>query len=118
MSSSPWPNGPGLITPLTHYVLDQALRQCRQWRNAGHELAESTIMVDPVHALEILSRLNTMGVQLSIDDFGTGYSSPAHHTTHKPTAPPAPQARRHGSRNSLVGSGRAGPDRAVPEPVG
>ena len=97
-------------------MLDEALRQCRQWRNAGHELSvavnvsarrlldlqfpgevsellarhqvpaqllvveltESTIMVDPVHALEILSRLNTMGVQLSIDDFGTGYSSMAY----------------------------------------
>jgi diguanylate cyclase len=106
----------GLITPLTHYVLDEALRQCRRWRNAGHELSvavnvsarrlldlqfpgevsellarhqvpaqllvveltESTIMVDPVHALEVLSWLNTMGVQLSIDDFGTGYSSMAY----------------------------------------
>jgi len=106
----------GLITPLTHYVLDAALRQCQQWRQAGHELAvavnisarrlldlefpdevagllarwevparllvveitESTIMADPARALEILSRLNTMGVQLSIDDFGTGYSSMAY----------------------------------------
>jgi diguanylate cyclase len=42
------------------------------------ELTESTIMADPVHALDILSRLNTMGVQLSIDDFGTGYSSMAY----------------------------------------
>ena len=106
----------GLITPLTHYVLDEALRQCRQWHDAGHELTvavnvsarrlldlqfpdevadllarhqvptrllvveltESTIMADPVHALEVLSRLDTMGVQLSIDDFGTGYSSMAY----------------------------------------
>jgi EAL domain-containing protein (putative c-di-GMP-specific phosphodiesterase class I) len=106
----------GLIGPLTHYVLDAALRQCRHWRQAGHELAiavnvsarslldlafpdqvagllarwdlpaqlliveitESTIMADPTHALEILSRLNTMGVQIAIDDFGTGYSSMAH----------------------------------------
>jgi diguanylate cyclase (GGDEF)-like protein len=106
----------GLITPLTHYVLDAALRQCRDWRQAGHELAvavnvsarrlldlefpdevagllarweiparllvveitESTIMADPTRALEILGRLNTMGVQLSIDDFGTGYSSMAY----------------------------------------
>jgi diguanylate cyclase len=42
------------------------------------ELTESTIMADPVHALDILTRLNTMGVQLSIDDFGTGYSSMAY----------------------------------------
>jgi diguanylate cyclase len=106
----------GLIVPLTHYVLDEALRQCRQWRDAGHELpvavnvsarrlldlefpdevgdllarhqvparllvvelTESTIMADPIHALEILGRLNAMGVELSIDDFGTGYSSMAY----------------------------------------
>jgi diguanylate cyclase (GGDEF)-like protein len=106
----------GLIAPLTHYVLDAALRQCRAWRRAGHELAvavnvsarslldlsfpdqidgllarwevparlliveitESTIMADPTHALEILGRLDTMGVQVAIDDFGTGYSSMAH----------------------------------------
>jgi diguanylate cyclase (GGDEF)-like protein len=106
----------GLIGPLTHYVLDAALRQCQQWRQAGHELAvavnisarrlldvefpdevasllarwevparllvveitESTIMADPDRALEILGRLNAMGVQLSIDDFGTGYSSMAY----------------------------------------
>ena len=106
----------GLIGPLTHYVLDAALQQCRDWRRAGHELAvavnvsarslldlafpdevagllvrwevparllvveitESTIMADPAHALQILGRLNQMGVQLSIDDFGTGYSSMAY----------------------------------------
>jgi EAL domain-containing protein (putative c-di-GMP-specific phosphodiesterase class I) len=42
------------------------------------EITESTIMADPTHALEILSRLNTMGVEIAIDDFGTGYSSMAH----------------------------------------
>jgi diguanylate cyclase (GGDEF)-like protein len=106
----------GLIGPLTSYVLDAALRQCSDWRQAGHELAiavnvsarslldldfpdqvagllarwevparllgveitESTIMADPTHALEILGRLNTMGVEIAIDDFGTGYSSMAH----------------------------------------
>jgi len=106
----------GLITPLTHYVLDAALHQCRDWQRAGHELSvavnvsarrlldlefpdevaatlatwevparllvveitESTIMADPAHALEVLGRLNEMGVQLSIDDFGTGYSSMAY----------------------------------------
>ena len=106
----------GLIGPLTHYVLDAALRQCRQWHGAGQELSvavnvsvrrlldldfpaevgalleqyqvparllvleitESTIMADPTHALQVLGRLNSMGVQLSIDDFGTGYSSMAY----------------------------------------
>jgi diguanylate cyclase len=106
----------GLIGPLTHYVLDTSLRQCQQWRQAGHELAvavnvsarrlldlefpdevaamlttwevparllvveitESTIMADPDRALEILSRLSAMGVQVAIDDFGTGYSSMAY----------------------------------------
>jgi diguanylate cyclase (GGDEF)-like protein len=106
----------GLIGPLTNYVLDAALRQCRDWRQTGHELAvavnvsarslldlafpdqvagllarwdiparllvveitESTIMADPDRALEILGRLNIMGVQIAIDDFGTGYSSMAH----------------------------------------
>jgi EAL domain-containing protein (putative c-di-GMP-specific phosphodiesterase class I) len=29
----------GLIGPLTHYVLDAALHQCRAWRQAGHELS-------------------------------------------------------------------------------
>jgi diguanylate cyclase (GGDEF)-like protein len=106
----------GLIGPLTHWVLDAALQQCRDWRQDGHELpvavnisarrlldldfpdevagllthwrvparllvveiTESTIMADPTHALQILGRLNEMGVQLSIDDFGTGYSSMAY----------------------------------------
>jgi diguanylate cyclase len=106
----------GLITPLTHYVLDAALRQCNAWRQASHELAvavnvsarrlldlefpeevagllarwevparllvveitESTIMADPTHAIQILGRLNAMGVEVSIDDFGTGYSSMAY----------------------------------------
>jgi diguanylate cyclase (GGDEF)-like protein len=106
----------GLIGPLTHYVLDAALHQCRDWRRAGHELSmavnvsarrlhdldfpdevaatlatwevparllvveitESAIMADPARALQILGRLNQMGVQVSIDDFGTGYSSMAY----------------------------------------
>jgi diguanylate cyclase (GGDEF)-like protein len=29
----------GLIAPLTHYVLDAAMQQCRAWQQAGHELS-------------------------------------------------------------------------------
>jgi len=39
------------------------------------ELTESAVMDDADHALEVLTRLDAMGVRLSIDDFGTGYSS-------------------------------------------
>jgi EAL domain-containing protein (putative c-di-GMP-specific phosphodiesterase class I) len=39
------------------------------------EITESIIMADPARAMEVLTRLNKMGMRLSIDDFGTGYSS-------------------------------------------
>jgi diguanylate cyclase (GGDEF)-like protein len=106
----------GVITPLTMFVLDEALRQCRTWALQGMELCvavnlstrnlldvhlpdtvgellarwevparlleleitESTILADPVRAMEILSRLDEMGIRLAIDDFGTGYSSLAY----------------------------------------
>ena len=35
-------------------------------------------MADPFRAMQVLRRLNEMGVKLSIDDFGTGYSSLAY----------------------------------------
>ena len=106
----------GVIAPLTMFVLDEALRQCRTWALQGLELCvavnlstrnlldvhlpdtvgqlltrwevpprlleleitESTILADPVRAMQILSRLDEMGVRLAIDDFGTGYSSLAY----------------------------------------
>ncbi|HEY5595272.1 MAG TPA: EAL domain-containing protein, partial [Nitrospiria bacterium] len=39
------------------------------------EITESAIMADPGRAMEILTRLKTMGIRFSIDDFGAGYSS-------------------------------------------
>ena len=42
------------------------------------EITESAVMVEPARALETLTRLNKMGIQLSLDDFGTGYSSLAY----------------------------------------
>ena len=106
----------GVIGPLTMFVIDEALRQCRTWALQGLELrvavnlscrnlldvhlpdaaaellarwevspslleleiTESTILADPVRAMQVLSRLDAMGVRLAIDDFGTGYSSLAY----------------------------------------
>lgn len=39
------------------------------------EITETAVMTDPVRALDVLSRLHSMGIKLSIDDFGTGYTS-------------------------------------------
>ncbi|MDX6288191.1 MAG: hypothetical protein QOG53_3676 [Frankiales bacterium] len=39
------------------------------------EVTETTLMVDPDRAAELLGRLQAIGVQVSIDDYGTGYSS-------------------------------------------
>jgi diguanylate cyclase (GGDEF)-like protein len=106
----------GVIGPLTMFVIDEALRQCRTWALQGLELrvavnlscrnlldvhlpdaaaellarwevspslleleiTESTILADPVRAMQVLSGLDAMGVRLAIDDFGTGYSSLAY----------------------------------------
>jgi EAL domain-containing protein (putative c-di-GMP-specific phosphodiesterase class I) len=106
----------GLIGPLTLRIVDEALRWCRDWEQAGLELSvsvnlsarnlldpqlpdaisgllrkwkvasqrleleitESSIMADPSRSMEILTRLNNMGIWLSIDDFGTGHSSLAY----------------------------------------
>jgi diguanylate cyclase (GGDEF)-like protein len=42
------------------------------------EITETTILADPVHVREVLTRLNELGVRFAIDDFGTGYSSLAY----------------------------------------
>jgi len=42
------------------------------------EITEGSIMVDQQRALDVLTRLTSMGLRISIDDFGTGYSSLAY----------------------------------------
>ena len=42
------------------------------------EVTETAIMTEPIIAIENISKLSLMGIQLSIDDFGTGYSSMAY----------------------------------------
>jgi diguanylate cyclase (GGDEF)-like protein len=39
------------------------------------ELTETTLLVDPVRAVEIINTLSQSGLKVEIDDFGTGYSS-------------------------------------------
>ena len=39
------------------------------------EITESTAMIEPSCADEVLAQLHDLGVQIAIDDFGTGYSS-------------------------------------------
>jgi len=39
------------------------------------EITESSIMYDTNHAIEVMHRLRTLGIDLAIDDFGSGYSS-------------------------------------------
>ena len=42
------------------------------------EITESSMMHDPIRALDILGHLSAMGINITIDDFGTGYSSLAY----------------------------------------
>ncbi len=42
------------------------------------ELREAVLMQDPQFALDVLSALKELHVQLALDDFGTGYSSLSH----------------------------------------
>jgi len=39
------------------------------------EITESTIMTNPKKSIDILNKLNELGIEIAIDDFGTGYSS-------------------------------------------
>jgi diguanylate cyclase (GGDEF)-like protein len=42
------------------------------------EITEGTLMIDPVHAESILSKMAQRRARIAIDDFGTGYSSLAY----------------------------------------
>ncbi|NEK32480.1 EAL domain-containing protein, partial [Rhizobium leguminosarum] len=56
-------------------VRDTLARHALDPRSLTLEITESTAMRDVDASLQILQRLDAMGVRISIDDFGTGYSS-------------------------------------------
>jgi EAL domain-containing protein (putative c-di-GMP-specific phosphodiesterase class I)/GGDEF domain-containing protein len=61
----------GLVEDVTAALSDSGLDP----RRLCLELTESTLMRDIDHALAVLQRLKSVGVQVAIDDFGTGYAS-------------------------------------------
>ena len=45
------------------------------------EITENALMVNPGHAMIVISEFSALGIKVSIDDFGTGYSSLSYLTT-------------------------------------
>ena len=42
------------------------------------EITENAILIDPMHAMDMVAEFAELGIKVSIDDFGTGYSSLAY----------------------------------------
>lgn len=67
------------LDPRLPEKVDAALQH---WKIDPHwlslEVTESITMSDPDRAMEIIRRIDDLGVKISIDDFGTGYSSLAY----------------------------------------
>lgn len=65
-----------LQDPQLPYQIEKLIQDSNLEGNwLGLEITESMIMSDSARAMEVLLKLNRMGIRLSIDDFGTGYSS-------------------------------------------
>jgi diguanylate cyclase (GGDEF)-like protein/PAS domain S-box-containing protein len=70
------------LSPRQFWQPDLALRIQREFQTGGVdpsrvlvEVTESSAMMDPDRAQEVLSDLHAAGFSIAIDDFGTGYSS-------------------------------------------
>ena len=60
-------------------LVDDVLAALAEYGMQAHlltlEITESDILEDPLHATNVLRRLQELGIHRSVDDFGTGYSS-------------------------------------------
>jgi EAL domain-containing protein (putative c-di-GMP-specific phosphodiesterase class I) len=70
------------LSPRQFWQPDLALRIQHEFQTGGVdpakvlvEVTESSAMMDPDRAQEVLSELHQAGFSIAIDDFGTGYSS-------------------------------------------
>ncbi len=63
-------------------IADMIRQRLARWGVPTHrltiEITENSLMADAARAMEVLTRLRSMGVGISIDDFGTGYASLAY----------------------------------------
>lgn len=60
-----------LCKQVNHFLTKHALES----QYLTLEITEHGMMANPGRSIEVLNKLNKMGVRLSIDDFGTGFSS-------------------------------------------
>lgn len=67
---------------LNHSLNEQVAALIEQYQLKSQfltlEVTESGMMNNPARSIEMLEKLNNMGIKLSIDDFGTGFSSLAY----------------------------------------
>lgn len=80
-----WPNHHRVAINLSgkqlqsHRLVQQVVKELAESGLSPHrleiEVTESVLVNDPALALNILTNLRDLGVQISLDDFGTGYSS-------------------------------------------
>lgn len=66
-----------------HFLQPMLVEQCRNIMREMElphgslilELTESAMMSDPESAIDLMTQLKDLGIQIALDDFGTGYSS-------------------------------------------